>query len=164
MTKNEKTKEECKTAQFHYRCTAKRMEKIKKEAAARNITVQEYFDNLIARDIGLISSQMDIISYQLNELKKSQNLIYLNTDFIGKYLDQYLMFFFSRLEDFKSDEIRKKAYDKAEDRHYHFRKRILDAAEKDDKTFLYSIFGNYLKDDNFLAELYSRLIINTKNG
>ncbi len=159
-----KPKEELKTAQFHYRCSPKKMEKIKKEAASHNITVQEYFDTLIARDIGLISSQMDLITYQLSELKKRQELIFLNTDLIGKYLNRYLLLFYSHLNDFKSEEEKKEALDKARKKVGIFKALILQDVEKNDKSFLSDIFDDSLKDDNYLADLYSRLMMsNTKN-
>lgn len=159
-----KPKEELKTAQFHYRCSPKKMEKIKKEAASHNITVQEYFDTLIARDIGLISSQMDLISYQLSELKKSQELIYLNTDYIGKYFGLYLISYYAQIKDFETEDKRKEAFEKAYARYFNFRKKIRDVAVKDDEMFLWSIFGDAVKDDNYLADLYSRLMMsNTKN-
>ena len=157
MTKNENPS--IKTAQFHYRCTAEKMEIIKKTVQSHNISMQEYFDYLIDKDISSTPMSTDLIQHQLNELKEVEKLTYLNTEILGMYFNNFLLSYYSRAEEFKIPEDKEKAFNKGLAILTDFINGIADKTEKGKNcSFLYGIFGNKLKKDkDFLSKLNSRL-------
>lgn len=158
LNKNEKIN--LKTAQFHYRCTSAKMERIKKTANSHNISMQEYFDYLLDRDIASIPMQMDLIQHQLHELKKVQKLIFLNTEILGMYFNRFLFYFYSRLETFETTELKEKGYKKGQEGLANFIKGITDTIEsRDNCSFLHGVFWNILNEDkDYLNKLNSRLM------
>lgn len=149
-----------KTAQIHYRCTIAKMERIKKSAQYYNISIQDYFDYLIDKDVGSSSMQLDLIQQQLKEIKEVEKLIYLNTEILGKYFEKFLLSYYGRAEEFNNSEEKEKAFKKGLAVLTDFINGIADTTERRGYcSFLYGIFGNKLKKDkDYLNKLNSRFM------
>lgn len=134
--------------QIHIRVTTEEDNQIKRRAEDLGMNVSEYILDLVSKDLAGIVSDESAILYRYEELKRQVSKVDAKTEELGQLFLAYLTAFFRTQPPLYSEEDTENLdWGKANETTVQWLTVHRNKLRKDNKPFMYRIFGNMLEVD-----------------
>ena len=144
---------------IHIRIPVRLLDVLKKSAKSHNMNLSNYIRYVLINDCRGTDSQIDLLSYELQNIKKVLELIFLTTDTHARFFNRYLVAWFAYQPKVPEGEKHRDFIEAGANRFRKFIESYIENTNNFDQTYLYSIFGNLIKSDgDYLKYYYSKLI------
>ena len=118
------------------------------KSKVKNVSIPKYITSLITKDISSDTSDEALFIYHIDQMKKKIENVEKITDTFGGLFFHYLYVYFQHLPEEKDPKIKEQMKEFGRNRVGEFIESYKKLKTKYNTSFIYSIFGNMLEEDD----------------
>ena len=122
--------------------------KLQLKSKVKNVSIPKYITSLITKDISSDTSDEALFIYHIDQMKKKIENVEKITDTFGGLFFHYLYVYFQHLPEEKDPKVKEQMKEFGRNRVGEFIESYKKLKTKYNTSFIYSIFGNMLEEDD----------------